>query len=260
MYTFGVHHPPYGLYAIRPDNDVILDKKIGDVNGDGIPDTVYLVGNKSVPFQGSFQNIKLIVQDGKTQYNTLLPLYPNYSTGVDATVDFFDFTGDKVNDIFITIPYAKGQGPHYYIFSFANNQIRTLLKPEQFYIMNKELGFEANFKDNYKIEFVSSTLGKKIVLDISHLKESLEGNTYDKNGRLLKPLKGRIETSPRYIPTSAFDETIYHKYGLIMLQPVFGDFAIPVLGFIQSLWEYDLESSRWRLNPFWTGVFKRWRD
>ncbi|MDP4267916.1 MAG: hypothetical protein Q8880_10845, partial [Bacteroidota bacterium] len=54
---------PYINTYVNPtyrQNVYILDKKTGDVNGDSIPDTVYLTGEKGEnPF---YENIKVIVE------------------------------------------------------------------------------------------------------------------------------------------------------------------------------------------------------
>ena len=54
----------------------IISFKRGDVNGDGIPDNVYLTGIKTLdsPFT---QNITLVIQDGRTGRFTSIPLSDN---------------------------------------------------------------------------------------------------------------------------------------------------------------------------------------
>lgn len=42
---------------------ILLDYKLGDVNGDGIPDRVYLTGNRT-PESSFIQDITLVVEDG----------------------------------------------------------------------------------------------------------------------------------------------------------------------------------------------------
>lgn len=63
-------------YANR-QNTYTIDRQIGDVNGDGVPDIVYLVGDKN---QNNFyENIRLMIQDGSTLHWYVVPLYPDYS-------------------------------------------------------------------------------------------------------------------------------------------------------------------------------------
>jgi len=76
-------------YANR-QNTYTIDRQIGDVNGDGVPDIVYLVGDKN---QNNFyENIRLMIQDGSTLHWYVVPLYPDYSMAFDAWLFLGSFT------------------------------------------------------------------------------------------------------------------------------------------------------------------------
>lgn len=80
----------------------ILDYKQGDVNGDGVIDTVYLMGDKRKSSQSPFvENINLVVLDGATRRYSRVPLKEN--AGYNPTLFLGDFTGNRVNDIVVYI-------------------------------------------------------------------------------------------------------------------------------------------------------------
>ena len=68
----------------------------GDVNGDGMPDNIYLTGTKTAgsPFT---QNITLVIQHEMGVGVTKIPLSDN--AGYNPTLFLGDFTGDGVSDI-----------------------------------------------------------------------------------------------------------------------------------------------------------------
>jgi hypothetical protein len=72
----------------------------GDVNGDRIPDNVYLTGIKTSisPFT---QNITLEIQDGRTGKFVTIPLSEN--VGYNPRLFLGEFTGDGTADILISI-------------------------------------------------------------------------------------------------------------------------------------------------------------
>jgi len=72
----------------------------GDVNGDKIPDNVFLTGIKT-PDSPFTQSITLVVQHGITGRYTIVSLKEN--AGYNPTLLLADFTGDGVDDILIGI-------------------------------------------------------------------------------------------------------------------------------------------------------------
>ena len=95
-----------------------------DVNGDRIPDNVYLAGIKT-PSSPFIQNITLVIQDGMTGMFTSIPLKEN--AGYNPTLFLGDFTGDGVADILVSIASGGSGGIMYhYIYSFINNVARLL--------------------------------------------------------------------------------------------------------------------------------------
>lgn len=225
-------------------NVYILDKQTGDVNGDKIPDTVYLVGEKGEnPF---YENIKVIVQDNRTMQRYLIPLYPNYSLATDPWIFLGNFTNSNVCDIMINLPTpGSGALTYYYVISFYGNKLEYLLGPQQFAAISEPLQYEVIYQDNYKVLVKSEKLDQSYVLDVSSRKESYEGRVYDKNGKLIKPLEGFVIYIPHLYPIK-FGGSVPFKLGA--QQDIAGTARVDGLGQIVSYWKY-IGGKKWVLDP-----------
>lgn len=89
----------------------VVSYATGDVNGDRIPDKVYLTGIKT-PSSPFIQNITLVIQDGATGRCTSIPIKDN--AGYNPTLFLGDFTGNSVDDILISIASGGSGGIMYY--------------------------------------------------------------------------------------------------------------------------------------------------
>ncbi len=96
----------------------VVASETGYVNGDLFPDSVYVTGYRES--EGSIiQNMVLGIRDGATGVLVSIPLKENM--GYDPML-LGDFTGNGINDIFITIPTGgSGVTTNTYIYSFVNN-------------------------------------------------------------------------------------------------------------------------------------------
>jgi len=233
------------LYTSRPGRDVILDMKTGDVNGDGIQDIVYLTGDKAS--DAYITNLKLVIQDGRTNFRTVVPLYLGYNSGFDPWLFLGDFTNNRVDDIFINLPVGgSGALTYYYLYSFLRNQVRALYTPEQFIIQNKELDFEVIYRNYYKVDITSKKLNQTFTLDVSNRRDTYAGVVYNRNGTLIKPTKGFILEPPHLYPIKLNGNEAFR---LMALQDIAGLSHADRLGYLQSFWTFYTPKSIWVLNP-----------
>ena len=151
----------------------------GDVNGDRIPDNVYLTGIKT-PDSPFIQNITLVIQDGLTGTFTSIPLREN--AGYNPTLFLGDFTGDGVSDILIGIASGGSGGiMYYYIYSFISNIAQLLF---DFNVYNEQFQYDVTYKDNYKVEVISKKNNEKYLIDILYKGADYLNEIYDENGKL----------------------------------------------------------------------------
>lgn len=225
------------------ENVYVLDRQIGDVNGDAIPDTIYLVGEmKGNPF---YENIKIIVEDGRTLQRYAIPLYQNYDLATDPWLFLGNSTGLVTNDIMVNLPTpGSGALTDYYVISFLDNYANYILGPEQFVAMTQTLEFEVVYLDNYKVLVKSRKLPQSYILDVSNRKDVYEGQVYDRNGKLLRPLNGFVIYQPHLYPMR-FDGS--QSYKLEAQQDIAGTSHVDGLGYIITYWKYV--NQKWILEP-----------
>lgn len=226
-------------------NTYMLDKQTGDVNGDTIPDIVYLVGEKGDgPY---YENIKVIVQDGRTMQQYVIPLNPQYSMSDSPWLFLGSFTNSNTVEIMVNLPVAGSGVPTYcYIISFLNNNAEYILGPEQFMELTKSLEIEVIYMDNYRVLANSKKLDQSYILDISSRREVYEGTVYDKDGKLIKPLEGFVIYLPHLHPVKN-DGSMPYK--LEALQDIAGTAHYDQLGYIVTYWKYDEYNNSWILDP-----------
>jgi len=207
----------------------------GDVNGDGIPDSVYLTGTKTAGSQFT-ENITLVIKHGLTGGFIKIPLSEN--AGYNPTLFLGDFTGDAVDDILISIASGGSGGTmFYYIYSFVNNKVQLLF---DFNLYNQYYQYEVTYKDNYKVEVVSNTNNTRYIIDISNREEAYLNEIYYENGKLKNPISGFVNPLSGLYPVD-FDAS--KVYELLAYQKIAGRYNADSLGYV-------LNTLKWEDNKF----------
>lgn len=199
----------------------------GDVNGDGIPDNVYLTGIKT-PDSPFIQNITLVIQDGLTGTFTSIPLREN--AGYNPTLFLGDFTGDGVSDILIGIASGGSGGiMYYYIYSFISNIAQLLF---DFNVYNEQFQYDVTYKDNYKVEVISKKNNEKYLIDILYKGADYLNEIYDENGKLKQPITGFVNPLSGLYPVDFDSNKVYE---LLAYQRIAGRYNADSLGYVQNI-------------------------
>lgn len=214
---------------------IIVSHAHGDINGDGIPDNIYLTGLKT-PSSPFIQNITLIIQDGLSGIFTNIPLKEN--AGYNPNILLADFTEDGVDDILISIASGGSGGiMYYYIYSFIDNKANLLF---DFDAYNKDFNYDVTYKNNYKVEIVSKKNNEKYIIDISNKGYDYLNEIYDKNGTLKEPISGFVNPLSGLYPV---DFNYDGKYELLAYQKIAGRYNADSLGYV-------LNTLSWENNKF----------
>ncbi|MBM7650397.1 hypothetical protein JOC78_003387 [Bacillus ectoiniformans] len=204
----------------------VVASATGDVNGDLIPDIVFVTGYRESEVS-IIQNMALGIRDGATGITVSIPLKKNM--GYDPMIFLGDFTGDGINDILINIPTGGSGGTTYnYVYSFVNNEPRLLFDSDDF---NQAYQYEVTYKDNYKVEVFSKRNNARYLIDLSLRGPDYLNNLYDANGKLKTPISGWVDPISGLYPIDfAFDGL----YDLIAYQQIAGTYHADTVGTIQN--------------------------
>jgi len=217
------------------NNSAIYFFARGDVNGDRIPENIYLSGIKT-PDSPFVQNITLLIQDGKTGMFTTIPLKEN--AGYNPTLFLGDFTGNGVNDILIGIASGGSGGiMYYYIYSFLNNTVRLLF---DFNVYNEEYTYVVTYKNNYKAEVISKKNNMKYVIELTYKGADYLNEIYDANGKLKNPISGFVNPLSGLYPV---DYDANKVYELLAYQKIAGRYNADSIGYV-------LNTLKWRADAF----------
>ena len=220
---------------------MLLDMKQGDVNGDGVADNIYLIGNKTSETAVFADNITLVVQDGRTGENTIVNFKNN--AGYNARLFLGDFSKDNVPDVLVSID-SGGSGGYgfFYIYSFRSNMVRTLFDVDQY---NKEYVFRVNYEDFYKVSVGSPRLNVLFTIDISYKGYDYLSQFYDEGGKLKQPVQGEVLALGAVYPVVTDPKSL--SYDLLAIQRIIGTTNADTLGFVENFLTWNgirFESSR----------------
>lgn len=217
--------------AVKPQ---VVAAGVGDVNGDRIPDNVFLMGTKT-PESPFIQNITLAVRDGRTGKITRVTLSEN--AGYNPRLFLGDFNGDGVKDIFITIDSGgSGAFTYDYIYSFIDNTPKLMFNSNDY---NEEYNYTVTYKDNYKVEVVSEKNNNRFIIDISLKGQDYLSEIYDENGRLKEPISGFVNPVSGLYPVDFNGDGVYE---LLAYQKIAGRYNADALGYILNTLKWSEDS------------------
>jgi hypothetical protein len=219
------------------ENTYISDYKYVDITGDNIEDNVILIGTKSNKEDIYFENLNIIVQNGKTK-KFIKSYLGKDSGGYEPTIFLGDFNGDKMPDIFVKMPTGGSGGfIDYSITNFNGNNSSVLWDSKEF---NNEIDVTGKFEDNFVVNLSSKKLNKTFQIDLSPNKvQYIDSNVYDKDGKIkenIEPwMSGFSEVTPLDIDKDGTCE-------LIVSQRIVGTCNSDTLGYLESEWKWDDKS------------------
>lgn len=227
----------YGSIDINRQNNMedqeILDIKQADVFGSGIPDTIYLIGDRPYGEASQLaQDIRLMVKEGSTDQviEVTLPVTRGYYPNLFIQ----DFTGDKRKDILITIYTGDGTGAiNAYLYTFDNNQPTLIFNSETY---NEKSSGLVEYKDKYKVQVTTENPPTKYMLDVSENDSEYISQIYDDEGNLLEDTFGEILG---LVSLNPVDYERSGVYSLDAVQRIVGPDGRDTLGLLETFLVWD---------------------
>jgi hypothetical protein len=212
---------------------VLIDEKIGDVTGDGVPDRISLYGDKSAdsPY---ISNLRLEIEDGQTGLK--LDMITELS-GYNPTLFLGDFTKDKIDDIKLSMD-TGGSGGYgiFAVYSYKNNELKTLFESDRY---NTEYQYMVEYNNLYKVSVGNVMLNKLFYLDISLKGYDYLSQYYNESGELIKPVSGEVLALGTLIPVIGSEKD--NSFDLLALQRIIGSTNSDTLGYIENLLSWNGE-------------------
>ncbi|KNF08055.1 hypothetical protein CLPU_10c01100 [Gottschalkia purinilytica] len=149
-----------------------------------------------------------------------------------------DFTGDKINDLFISASIAGNGG-------IINNRIVKLSEKKPKIIFsekeNEGIKIQGDYLDNFRVKLYTNT-NKQFEIDLSFNENTyIKNKIYDNNGKLLKQVKTWSDSFQNLKPVDYDGDGIYELVGN---QSIFETSHVDKISHLNSLWKY--ESNKWQ--------------
>lgn len=214
------------MKTINIINPSIINIKKGDVNGDLIIDTVFLIGRKEIN-SPLVKDITIIIQDGKTKKFFNINLKNNM--GYNPSISLVRFNNNNYDDILISINSGgSGSFEFYYVYNFFKNNPSLLFDSDEF---NSRYQYNIIYNDNYKVVIQNQTLRNTFTIDISNRPKSYLDEIYNEDGTLKEPISGFITGLSALFPVDFDRDNIFN---LIGIQRISGRYAADSLGYLET--------------------------
>ncbi len=218
------------------NNRYLLTVKEGDVTGDGIPDKVYLFGNKTGDSVSSFiDNISIVIEDGYSGITDTI--IPEFNAGYNPGLFLGDFTADGAEDIKLSIDSGGSGGyGYFYIYTYTNNTPKEIFNFNQY---NALFQYKVDYMDLYRVEVYNMNHDKLFVLDISIKGDEYAAQYYDEYGMLIMPVQGEVLAINALMPFIQNEEV--NAFELMAYQRIIGPINSDTLGYIENILSWDGE-------------------
>lgn len=152
------------------------------------------------------------------------------NAGYDPTIWLGDFTGNGVNDIFITIQSGGSGGIIFaYIYSYQNGKMNNIFDSIKF---NEQNEFKVTFANQYKVVVESKNPPRKYIIDLLYKGKEYLNEIYHPDGTLKKPIEGWVDPIGALYPIQ-YGYT--NKYSLLAMQQIAGIYHADNLGYVENL-------------------------
>ena len=207
----------------------------GDVNGDGVPDILWLSGTRADD-SAAWQQVKLVVQDGRTCLTTTLPLPAEIAYSPALTLS--SLTGPGKKDILVSLPTGGSGGiTQYAVYAYLDGAYQQIFSSEAY---ERQYAYGVYFLDGYTVKAFSQQNRQEYLIDISAKGADYLNAIYHANGTLKQPVEGFVNPLSGLFP---IDFSLSGQDSLLAYQKIAGQYNADSLG-------YFLNTLRWQGDAF----------
>ncbi|MDF2544568.1 MAG: hypothetical protein K0S47_4286 [Herbinix sp.] len=215
----------------------LIDEKVGDVNGDEIPDRISLYGDIGAD-PNLVQSMIIEVEGGQSKFKVDMITEIN---SYNPALFLGDVTKDNINDIIFTMEKgfnsmnSNDKGEYSVaIYTIQDNMIETIFSSNRY---NTENMFLVEFDDFYKVRIINVDQNKLFFLDISYKGYEYLSQYYDEHGILKNPVQGKVLELGSLIPVVDTDTS----YNLLANHRIIGSRSNDTLGYLNNLLSWNGE-------------------
>lgn len=185
--------------GMTTDKKTILGCIKGDVTGAGNQLRICIVAEQYQIADKLAQQLFLIIEGiGDDNFSAKIKLDVDY--GYNPNIGLYDFTGNGVFDILISMRSGGSGGYYfYYIYSYINKEFKKIFDWEAFNMKSK---FQVTYLDYKKVEVKGGLMSNTYIIDISQRDKLYLDSLYDPKGKLLNPTTGSVSGVVNLYPVS----------------------------------------------------------
>ena len=207
----------------------------GDVTYDGIPDTLFLTGTQ-VPDSAAWQQLQLVVQDGRSCMTVSLPLPDEIA--YSPTLTLTSLTGAGKKDILVALPTGGSGGiMNAVVYAYLEDQFQQVFSSQDYQDLYQ---YDVFYLDGYTVKAYSRQNRREYLIDISDRGSDYLTAIYNQDGTLKEPITGFVNPLSGLFPV---DFSGNGQSSLLAYQKIAGQYNADALG-------YFLNTLTWQENAF----------
>ncbi|GLC90029.1 hypothetical protein [Lysinibacillus piscis] len=209
----------------------VIQTKFGDINGDGLFETIFLMGTSSAD-SPLWRDLTLVIFDSQTRLFEQIPLQQN--VGYHPTLFLGDFTNNHLEDILV-ISDTGGSGGiiNGELFSFIDGKIRSIFDAESF---NQKMSYTVNYQNHYQVAVRSANPKKRYILDLHYKGQDYLNEIYNKDGILKQPIEGWVDPIGGLYPIDFERDGVYE---MLAIQAIAGRYHADGLGYVENILKWN---------------------
>lgn len=220
-----------------PEDMFVLAKQKADINGDGKKEFVSIIGKR---YKNSMymENINIFVEPLNGEKGYVISL-GEYDGGYLPGMELWDFTGDKVPEVMVSIPTGGSGGIiNYYIYSLKSDKPVLIFDPEKISV-EIDGEFVENYKGKIHVRDPKGALDIIALVDLKDRKDVYDELEIYKDGKLVKDKHHELMPYQLYGLIKATDINNDGVMELEAYQSVKGSCNADFVANIITIWKWE---------------------